>query len=544
MWGSVEKTDAKGEASASSGYPFARPGARGPRLARQLIVAFLVVTLPGTLALGALTLISLRSVGDVNRQLSDITHSLIATQDVHLTIARAEEALGEHIIRGDAASRREFERLVGVAEQRTLSCESSECHGASRTPFEMARLLRASFHKLRTESGVLFVNLRPGHGTFDHARMETVRALISDVDRSMQRMSSGLLVRVEDLGGEAEQVRRRASWMIGSTTLVVTLAACGAAILVAGRLSRPLRELLLGTRRVMAGDWNNRVTTRDSGEIGELALSFNAMVENLTRYRERVEDYSRTLEERVRERTEELERKERALRQSERLASLGQLAAGVAHELNNPLTSIVMNANLLIEEVGPDSPLYDDLQKIDADAARCRRIIEDLHVFARRRELVMVHAGVEGVVDRAFDSVAAELRSRGIQWEADVSHELPDVWWDPDRIVEALANVMANGAQAMGAGGRLTVVGRREDGWLRLEVRDSGPGIPAEHRPRIFDPFFTTKPDGTGLGLSIAHGIVNEHGGRIEVETRTREDGDGETGTTVRIILPIAEAPS
>jgi signal transduction histidine kinase len=549
MWATSRRPEALDNRDAIAD-PFALPrvappprGAFRPSLARQLTIAFLVVTLPGTIALGALTLLSLRSVARVNGQLSEITQSLAATQEVQLAMARAEKTLGGYVLSGDATSRREFDRLIEMAELQTRSCGASACHGPTRTPDQMAAVLTAFIDKIKAESRTIFEGIREGHRDVDLARIAVVRGLISDANRRIHRMSGDLLVRVSNLGREAEEVSRHASLMIVSLTIAVALGACGAAIALAGRLSHPLRDLLLGTRRVMAGDWKYHVRVGDRGEIGELASSFNAMVEELARYRERVEEYNRTLEERVRERSEELKRKVEALRQSERLASLGQLAAGVAHELNNPLTSIVMNANLLIEEVGVSSPLHDDLRRIDEDAGRCRRIIEDLRVFARRRELMLVPSRVARAVEQALRSVRHELEGRGIQTEVDVPADVPDVVWDPDRMVQVLTNVVANAAQAIGTGGRITLSSRRDDGCLVVEVRDTGPGIPAEHRQRIFDPFFTTKPDGTGLGLSISHGIVNEHGGRIEVETHTREDGvaDGETGTTVRIIVPIVE---
>ena len=147
------------------------------------------------------------------------------------------------------------------------------------------------------------------------------------------------------------------------------------------------------------------------------------------------------------------------------------------------------------------------------------------------------------MVDQALASSAHELDRRNVAVRCDLPADLPKISWDPQRMVQVLTNLLVNAAQAIGQGGRVVIRARRDEDWLRLEVEDDGAGIPAAHRTRIFDPFFTTKADGTGLGLSISHGIVNEHGGRIEVESRTLEDEPGgRTGTTVRVILPIAEA--
>lgn len=245
-----------------------------------------------------------------------------------------------------------------------------------------------------------------------------------------------------------------------------------------------------------------------------------------------------------RERThEELRRQREALYQSEKLAAMGKLLAGVGHELNNPLTSILMNANLIMEELGEGFPLYKELKKIDGDAARCKRIIDDLRAFSRHRELQKGRSRVDAVVEQALRTVQHELDLRKIQVEREIEADLPEIMWDSERIAQVLTNVFINAVQVMEKGGRLIVRARREDGWLTLEIRDTGPGIPPEHRSRIFDPFFTTRPNGTGLGLSISYGIVQEHGGRIELESLTPEEvgSAGETGTAVRLVLPVSE---
>jgi two-component system NtrC family sensor kinase len=369
-------------------------------------------------------------------------------------------------------------------------------------------------------------------------------ALLASLRDELEPMSTALRERVEDLSARAQAVRRWASLLVGSLTVVVVLAACGLAVVVADWLARPLREVVGAIRRVMAGDWTSRVPAGGAAELDEVASAFNAMVEELRRSREQLENYSRTLEADVSDRTLALEKKERELMQAEKLASLGRLAAGVAHELNNPLTSVVMSANLAMEELTPGSPLLEDLRRIEMEAQRCTRIIEDLHTFARHHEVLKTPGRVDAVVDRALWSAKAELDKRGIEVACDIPAGLPPMTWDADRIVQVLTNLFVNAAQAMGQGGRLTVRCRRDGGWLRLEVRDTGPGVPVEHRSRIFDPFFTTKRDGTGLGLSISHGIVERHGGHIEVDSRTRAEAAAgeETGTTITIVLPVEAA--
>lgn len=354
-------------------------------------------------------------------------------------------------------------------------------------------------------------------------------------------MADTLVKRVAALREQSQALSQRAlTLMILVSFAVVVMGSCIAAFL-ANRVSRPIQGLLQGTRRVRAGDWGYRVMVT-SGEIGELALSFNAMVEEVERYRNQLNRYSRNLEERVMRRTEELKRKDEALRQSEKLASLGLLASGVAHELNNPLTGILMNANLLIEEVGHDSPLYGELKRIDEDAGRCRRIIDDLRTFSRRHDLRKARCRPEEVIDQALRLVEHELDLRGIRLERRIEAGLPEVFWDSERMVQVFTNLFVNAAQAMEGGGCLSVSAQLTGNCLTIEVKDTGVGIPEENRSRVFEPFFTTKREGTGLGLSISYGIIEEHMGRLEMESRAREAAgpDGQGGTSVKIILPLS----
>jgi signal transduction histidine kinase len=512
---------------------------RGRTLARQLLIGFLAVTVPATLLLGGVTIYSLRTLDDLVSRAREIALSLEAARELQLALLQAEDPLEAYLLGGNEGSREEFARRMAVVEARVAGCAAAPCHGAARTPAAMVDVLRPALDALRQEGEMILSRSVTAAGT-TLAPLGPVHAAVSTVHETLQPMSETLRHRADDLGRQAQAVGKRATILTGSLTVAIVLLACAAAVVLADRISRPLRGLLAGTRRVMAGDWDSQVRAGGGREIEELAASFNAMLGELRRYRDRLEEHSRTLEETVRERAAEVERKDKELMQSEKLASLGLLVAGLAHEINGPLTSIVMKANLLLEDIGRSSPLAGDLEKIDADAARCRRIIDDLRAFARRRELRAAAADIEDIVDHALWSAAHELEARAIRIERELDG-VSEVCWDPDRMAQVLTNLFVNAAHAMDAGGRLTVRASSTGDELTLEVADTGRGIPARDLSRIFDPFFTTKPDGTGLGLSISHGIVSEHGGRIEVTSRAREDGvdPSETGTTVRIVLPV-----
>ncbi len=516
--------------------------ARRGNLTRRFILGYLIATIPGTILLGLFTIYSIRSLVAVNRQLDEISLSLEATDHIQLALFRADATVGAFLLHRRDGGPQEFEGAVHSAQQQLTSCASASCHGNSLlTTKEMAASLSPKFERLRIKGLKVFDAAGPSVQSSRPGEADDVDLLVSGISHRLQTMADILVKRVAVLREQSQALSERAlTLMILVSVAVVVMGSCIAAFL-ADRVSRPIQSLLQGTRRVRAGDWGYRVMV-GLGEIGELALSFNAMVEEVQRYRDQLNRYSRTLEERVMRRTEELKRKDEALRQSEKLASLGLLASGVCHELNNPLTGILMNANLLIEEVGHDSPLYGELKRIDEDAGRCRRIIEDLRAFSRRHDLRKALCRPEDVIDQALRLAEHEIELRGISVERRIEAGLPEVFWDSERMVQVFTNLFVNAAQAMESGGRLSVSAQLTGNSLTIEVKDTGVGISEENRSRVFEPFFTTKREGTGLGLSISYGIIEEHMGRLEMESCTREAAgpDGQGGTTVRIVLPLS----
>lgn len=512
-------------------------------LAARMVTALLVVTIPGTALLAAVTAYSLRSLVTTNQRLEEVSRSLEATWSLHQALEQAVTPVEEHLLHDEQDNAGRFDRLIRTAENGIATCASAACHGVDKTPAEMAGVLSQSLEELKTQGRSILAARVPEDGVEGLERMRPISELMATLNPPISRMTSALLVRVEGLHREAQSVLWRAAILISVSSLGIVFLACAVAIFVAKRISDSLDDLLEGTRRVMAGDWDFRVVVRESKEIGEVAASFNAMMRELRRHRARLEEHGEQLEERERERTRELERKDEALRRSEKLASLGRLASGVAHELNNPLTSILMNANLITEELGSDSPFYEELRRIDQDATRCKRIVEDLRAFSRSRALERTRCRLESVIGPSLAAAQHELGPRKIEIDQAISPDLPELLLDMERILQVLSNLFVNAAHAMPRGGRLTIRAYKERSWIALEVGDNGEGIAPEHRYRVFDPFFTTKREGTGLGLSISYGIIQDHGGRIEIASRTRGEvgPESESGTTVRLLLPLSE---
>jgi signal transduction histidine kinase len=521
-------------------------------LSRRFLIGFLVVAIPAVAILGAVTIYSITSLVSVNSRLDDISVSLEGIRELQGHVS-AVVPLSSAYLRGDhPGARQQVDAMLKAAHRTLASCAAASCHESRVVPSEMVGVLLPEIDKLQRKA-LLIVTDDPSEGALSNApQLDEIEALATRIAGQLAKMSSALVPRAHALRQESRALGQRASVLTVVVALMVLVLGSGAAIVLGEKLSRPIRELLRGTRRIRAGDWRYSVPVRDAGETGELAASFNAMVAELRHNRDQLSDYSRTLEERVRARTEELERRDKVLRQSEKLSSLGLVASGVAHELNNPLTSILMNINLMMEDAGENSPLQSDLKKIDEDVKRCRRIIGDLRVFSRPQERVEKKTcPAKTIIDQAVRLVGYDLERRGVRIEQDMAADLPRIFCDPEQIARVLANLLINAGQAMGEHGRVSVSARERDSQLVIEIHDNGCGIPKEHLSRIFDPFFTTKPDGTGLGLFISYGIVHEHGGEIEVESVARGEAgpDGESGTTLRVRLPLwpaagAEPPS
>ncbi len=246
--------------------------------------------------------------------------------------------------------------------------------------------------------------------------------------------------------------------------------------------------------------------------------------------------HNESLEQTVRERTQQL-------LQTEKLATMGGLLAGVAHELNNPLTIVIGQIHLLRHAV-TDSSLVRRTEKIHAAADRCVRIVRNFLALARQHTPERGAVRLNDVVDEAFELLGYELRTGGVEVVFNRAEDLPTLWADAHRLHQVLVNLVVNAEHAMRgipSGRRLTLTTRFDPEHARvyLEVSDTGPGMPPEIQARIFEPFFTTKPSGqgTGLGLSLCQGIIEEHGGAIRVES---EPG---RGATFRIDLPVVTPP-
>ena len=297
-------------------------------------------------------------------------------------------------------------------------------------------------------------------------------------------------------------------------------------------VTRPLVQMAAVSRRITTGHFDQQVRTDLPGELGLLAENFNAMQVSLRQMHADLEDWGRTLEEKVEQRTEELVRMRARVAQSEHLASLGMLSAGVAHEINNPLGGILALTCLTLEDMAPEDPRRENLDEVVRQTERCRDIVKGLLEFSRQSELHRERVDINDVLARTLALVENQALCFNVTIVRDWQEDLPPISGDSSELQQVFMNLIVNAIQAMDEKGVVTLCTGYDAVNDEIEVRiaDTGHGIPPALIDRIFDPFFTTKASGkgTGLGLSIVYGIVTKHEGVISVDS---EPGRGTTFT-------------
>jgi two-component system NtrC family sensor kinase len=357
----------------------------------------------------------------------------------------------------------------------------------------------------------------------------------------------GILGIVYSLDEIERETRSKALWIAGFALAFVIVASFAVGLFVHRLVYRPLRDLEEGAGRLAAGNLDQPIPVRSDDEFGQLAHSFNDMTTALRGSRAELQEWGHTLEQRVEHRTEQLRRAQAEAARGEKLASVGQLASGVAHELNNPLTGILTFSTLLRQKLPDGSQDAEDVDLVIRETKRCAGIIKRLLDFARDKPPEKRFIDLNQVIEDTVRIVERQAQVRDIEIALDLDRTLPPIWADADQIKQVVMNMLINAQHAIEDKGTITVKScralepkRAEPGaepvpMVEFAIIDTGCGIAEKNLRRIFDPFFTSKAvgQGTGLGLSVSHGIVQAHGGLIEVESKVGE------GSTFRVFLPI-----
>ena len=315
----------------------------------------------------------------------------------------------------------------------------------------------------------------------------------------------------DEFYGPAERLKSRIISHVLFLPLLFGLFAVALVFLASKVLSDPINEMIAVIRRVKQGRLNEEMPVTSQDELGELASTFNRMIRMLRRHQEM----------------------ESTLAQQGKMASLGVLSSGVAHEINNPLGVILGYAGYLEKKIPADDPNFHFIHEIKRESKRCKKIVQDLLSYARTPKPVIEPTDLNRLLEQIVEFSVNHTDLRQVDILTDFDPALPLIPTDADQLRQVSINLILNAAAALEAGGEISLQTRLEAEWVRVEVRDNGSGIASENLAKIFEPFFTTKARGTGLGLAITKQIIEQHQGEISI------DSTPEVGTTVVILLPL-----
>ena len=373
-------------------------------------------------------------------------------------------------------------------------------------------------------------DLKPGQPTVDQLHLPgTARETVYDVRLPVTLEGSSALWGTIRLGlslrGMHEEIART-RWQIAWFAVLGLVAGSAAAMWLAQRMTRPIQGLMQGVAAIARGDFGHRTPVTSHDELGQLSLAFNEMSVQLARVRE--------LEER--------------LQRADRLAALGTMAAGIAHDIRNPLTSIQIFSQLM--SLHHDDPGVREKfdRVVPRELERVQAVLEDMMELARPSSIHMEPVSLTDVLEQVLELFEGQAESHGIGIVRGLAPDLPFCMMDRKRLHRCLSNFVANAIQAMSSGGTLSAqtshvpamvfpesraAEAKPEPAIRLSISDTGQGIPPERLSRIFDPFYTTKEKGLGLGMAIAHRIVVDHGGTIDVQSQVGH------GTVFVLHLPL-----
>jgi two-component system NtrC family sensor kinase len=303
----------------------------------------------------------------------------------------------------------------------------------------------------------------------------------------------------------------------------------------------PIKKLNDATKEVANLNLDHKVDVRSRDELGNLAYSFNKMTYHLKEANEAIQDWSSQLENRVQEKTRELEKTQSQLIVAEKMAAMGELSAMVAHEINNPLSGILSYAKLSSRYLGLeyiDSQILEMVRKnltfISNETKRCGNIVKNLLLFARKTSGDFKEEHLNKIIDDSIQVIDHSIKMEELVLVKQLDDEGDVIHCDANGIQQILVALVINSIEAVPRGGKITIKTdyQTEKDRVRIMVTDDGKGIPDDVLPHIFEPFFSTKVKSTGLGLSVVYGIVEQHGGAINVESKVNQ------GTTFTIVLP------
>jgi signal transduction histidine kinase len=323
------------------------------------------------------------------------------------------------------------------------------------------------------------------------------------------------------LADMARRIQDTSKFFFGSTIVIILLLSLGISFILIRFVKRPIQSMVEKMARVEEGDLSVRMQSDHNDEIGVLMRSFNSMVENLDKAKGELEKYHY-----------------RQMERADRLASVGEMAAGIAHEVKNPLAGISGAITIIADDFGKDDPRKEIVAEVLEQIKRLDKTVNDLLYFGRPGKPEPDYVDINELVKTTLFFISQHPEAKNIHRIKELTRDLAPVWVDDKQIQQVLFNVILNAIQAMKEGGTLVIetdpMESNGKDYVRVRVIDTGPGIAEEELEKIFVPFHTTKTQGTGLGLPICRQLIEQHGGEIYLDSKPAE------GTTVTILLPAA----
>lgn len=494
---------------------------------RKLLAAFCIMAVPLAVIAG----LALRSVRKQAAAVERLQHSMARARmfsEVESATYRKIRKIRDFLSGQDPGAKREFQRLAEVGHAKLAEWKATALE-ADEQPFVR------SFESLDAEVSAV---AEQAFSLSEEGRQEQAIRLVQEelngrLLPAMDGLNTTIYINsrtrsIHRALAEVEATARSASFELISIALVSVVFSGLFSFSIARNLARPIERLSAAMDQVGEGEFE-RAQQLEAGadEVGDLARAFARMAERL-----------RATQEDLRRKIDTLRDTQSQLVQSEKLASLGEMAAAVAHGLRNPLASIRAATQLSLLHLPSQSPLREHLRAVIDEVDRLEKRIAHLLDFARPVEFAPAPTSLRGLVEGVLGVFADKIAKLGVRLEIDVAASLPDTWVDASQIEQAIIEVVANALESMPSGGSLSLAAAPANGAIKLSIADTGTGIPEDAMSRVVEPFFTTRADGTGLGLAIAKRFVEQNKGGFEISSRQRQ------GTVVTFTLPAAEPPA